>query len=115
MTRDEALQLMSVRLYDLLGMMFAKWRAWMPKVGYPSCSAGFASGGSVSEFEDLEEECDAAAVRVIEAGWAELTLAERTAIEILWGRMPDVWTVRPGVYESAIKKLEKRLRMIGGV
>lgn len=115
MDRNEALQLMSCRLYDLLGLMFAKWRNYMPRVGWPSSSCGFATGGSVSEFEDLEIECDEAAIRVLEAGWDELSLAEKTAIEVLWGKMPDVWIVRPGVYESAIAKLEKRLRMIGGV
>ena len=114
MNRDEYLQLMSCRLYDLLGLMFAKWRRWSPKIGWPSSSCGFSSGGSVSEFSDLEDECDMAAIRVLEAGWDDLTLAERTVIEMVIGRQPWVWTVRPGVYESAIAKLEKRLRMIGG-
>jgi hypothetical protein len=113
MNREEYLQLMSCRLYDLLGLMFAKWRSYMPKVGWPTSSCGFSSGGSVSEFEDLEDQLDTAAVRVLEAGWGDLTPAERTAIEVVLGGMPNVWTVRPGVYESAIAKLEKRLRMIG--
>ena len=114
MNRDQYLQLMSCRLYDLLGLMFAKWRKWSPKVGWPSSSCGFASGGSVSEFSDLEEECDMVAIRVLEAGWDDLTLAERTVIEAILWRQPDVWVVRLDVYESAVAKLEERLRMIGG-
>jgi hypothetical protein len=105
--------MMSCRLYDLLGLMFARWRLWGPRVGWPTSSCGFASGGSVSEFSDLEEECDLAAIRVLEAGWDGLTLAERTVIEVVLGRQPDVWSVRMEVYESAIAKLERRLRMIG--
>jgi hypothetical protein len=54
-----------------------------------------------------------AAIRVLEAGWDDLTLAERSVIEVVLGRQPDVWTVRLEVYESAVEKLEKRLRMIG--
>jgi hypothetical protein len=94
--------------------MFAKWRAYRPKISWPSSSCGFATGGSVSEFEDLEIECDDAAVRVVEAGWDELGASEKIYIEMVMGVTPWVWTVRPCVMESAIEKLEKRLRMIGG-
>jgi hypothetical protein len=113
MTREDALQLMSCRLYDLLGQLFAYYRNWRPKIGYPANSAGFSSGGSVSEFADLEDEVDTAALKVLEAGWDELGESERVYIEMLMGVTPWVWTVRPSVMESAIEKLEKRLRMIG--
>lgn len=115
MTRDDALQLIHPRLYALLCFMFAKFRNWGPRLGYPSHSAGFSSGGSVSEFEDLEDEVDSSAVRVLEAGWSDLTLAERTMIEQVVGLQPWVWTARPGVMESAIAKLEKKLRTIGAI
>jgi hypothetical protein len=110
MNREDCLQLMSCRLYDLLGLMMYRWRNWAPKVGWYSASCGFASGGSVSEFEDLEESVDAHAVTVLETGWTELSPAERLSVEMAIGVQPWVWTVRPGVYESAIAKLEKKLR-----
>ena len=113
MNRDEALQIMSCRLFDLLGQLFAHYRNWRPRIGFPSCSAGMGTGGSVSEFADLEDEVDLAALKVLEAGLDELSLAEMVVIEMAVGVQPWVWTVRPGVYESAIEKLEKRLRMIG--
>lgn len=113
MTREEALLICSCRLYDLLGRMFAAWRAYRPNIGYPSHSAGFSTGGSVSEFCDLEEEVDGAAVQVLEAGWDSLSIAERTAIEMLIGRTPWVWTVREHVMRDAVEKLEKKLRTIG--
>ena len=113
MTRDDAMQLMSIRLYDLLGKMFSHFRLWAPKLGHRRSAVGFASGGSVSEFADLEIEIDAAAIRVLEAGWDTLTVAERVMVEQTLGVLPWVFTARPGVLESAVEKLEKRLRMIG--
>lgn len=117
MSRDEALQLMHCRLYDLLGLMFSKFRHWIPQVEYPRCSAGMTSGGVVGyeSAVDMECEADAEAVRVLEAGFDDLTLAERTMIEQAMGIRPWVWTARPGVLESAIKKLERKLRSIGAI
>lgn len=113
MTREQALMLMSCRLYALLGLMFSRWRRWRAQTDYPRCSAGFNSGGSVSEFEDLEDDVDRDAVLVLEAGWDGLTPAEKIMVEQAIGLQPWVWTARPGVLESAIAKLERKLRTIG--
>jgi hypothetical protein len=117
MNQEEALMLMSCRLYDLLGKMFSMFRRWMPQTDFPRCSAGMSSGGVVGyeSADELDLEADHDAIRVLEAGWDDLSAAERTVIEVVLGRQPDVWTVRHEVYETAIAKLEKRLRMIGVV
>ncbi len=106
------MQLMSIRLYSLLCLMYATFRNWGPRIGFPSSSAGFYSGGSVADFSDLEEACDAHAVQALEVGWDALTAAERIMVEQTIGVLPWVFTARPGVLESAVAKLEKRLRVI---
>ena len=111
MTRDEAMQLMSCRLYWLLSMMAVRWRNWRPKIGYPSCSAGFNTGGSVSDFDDLEHEGNAAAIAALETGWADLNPAERTVIEMIVGLQPWVWVPRESILLSAIDKLERKVRI----
>lgn len=113
MTRDEAILLMSPRLYELLGMMLSRWANWMPQVGFPRVSAGMVSGGRVTidTWEDLESEVDTAAVLAIEAAWGDLSQAERVMIEQCMGRLPWVFTARPGTLEAAIEKLERKIRV----
>ena len=113
MTRDDAVMMVSQQLYRGLSMMFAHWRRWRPKVGFPSSSVGFSTGGSVSELEDLEDAADMELERILEAGWIGMSLAERTCIEMLMGKMPWVWSARPGVMESAIEKLNAQMRKVG--
>ena len=113
MTRDDAIQMMSCRLYNLLRVMMMAWRHWRPEELTYKGPSMFATGGSVSSFEDLENEADRAAIDVLEAGWDGLSIAERSFIEQTVGLVPWVWTVRESVAEEAIRKLEKKLREIG--
>jgi hypothetical protein len=115
MTRDEALQQISCQLYDLLGKMFAMFRRWMPQTGFPRCSAGLSSGGVVGyeSADEMDLEADMEAIRVLEVGWDSLTSAERTVIEMIMGVQPWVWVPREEVMQSAIKKLDARLKMLG--
>lgn len=115
MTQEDALNLIHPRLYSLLCLMFSRFASWRPRIGYSASSVGFSCGWTVSDFEDLENEVDTAAVRALEAGYDELTMAERTMIEQVIGFQPWVWSARPGVMESAIGKLEKKLRIIGAI
>ena len=113
MNRDEALQLMSLELYRLLGLMFAQFKVINSRTGFPRASAGFATGGSVSSFEDLDHNCSTDAADVLSvAWWQDLTQAEQVSVEMAMGIRPMVWTVRPGVYEAAVAKLERKLREI---
>lgn len=102
------------RLEYLLDQMHRAWRSWMPRISWPVSSVGFASGGSVSDFEDLEDEIDGHALRVTEAAFDDLNPAERLALSVAMGWEPSVWTVREGVLEVAIEKMQRLLRK-GGV
>ncbi len=115
MTREEMLYMIPPGVFRLLNMMFFRFRVWRPRVGYPSVSAGFASGGAVGidSIEDMEEEADTYAVGVTEAAYDELNTAERIAIRVAMGQEAAVWAWRDGVLESAIEKLESRLRRNG--
>jgi len=104
---------MSPRLYSLLGKLFAYFRNWHPGIGFRSSSVGLSCGGASAEFEELEIQIDIAAMKVLETGWDELNIAERTCVEMALGIQPWVWTARVGVMEAAIEKLEKKLRTIG--
>jgi len=117
MTLDESLLLMSRQLYYFLGLMFARFRHWMPQTDYPRCSAGMSTGGVVGyeSASGLEDEADCEAIAALEAAFDDLTLAERTMIEQVMGIQPWVWTAREGVLESAVRKLEKKLRSIGAL
>ena len=115
MSRDDALLMISPRLYELLRKLFVRFRCWAPQTGYPRASAGMATGGSVSyeSFGEWEDEQDSEAVWVLEAAFDGLNPAERTVIEQLVGVLPWVFQARAGVLESAIAKLERKMRGIG--
>lgn len=101
------------RLEYLLDQMHRAWRAWRPRLGWPEASCGFHSGGSVSDWEDLESEVDGHALRATEAAFDDLTPAERLSLGVAMGWEPAVWTVRAGVLEVAIAKLEAGIRRRG--
>ena len=117
MNRDDALQLMTCQLYRLLGLMFSRFRRWMPQVDYPRCAVGLSTGGVVGyeSAVEMEDEADAEAVRALEAAYDDLSPAERIFIEMCIGLQPWVWTVRESVANSAIRKLETKLRGIGAL
>ena len=106
-------QMIPPRMHHLLKLLFWRFRVWRPKVGFPSASAGFATGGSVSEFEDLEEEADGYAVSVIESAYDQLTCGQREVIRLVVDG-PTVWTVREGVLREAIESIALAMRR-GGV
>lgn len=116
MKRDDvAKELMPIRLYHLLLDLHDHWERWRPKVGFPSKSVGLTSGGVVSSTcEDLEDEADYYAIRVIDAAWDQLGPAQRVSVEVVMGWLPPVATVREGVLEGAIEALEAKCRT-GGV
>ena len=112
---DPAKEIMSIRLYHLLQDLHDYWVRWRPKTGYPSRAVGLTSGGVVSSTcEDLEDEADHYAIKVIDAAWDQLGHAERTALEMLMGWLPPVAIVREGVLEGAVASLEAKCRA-GGV
>lgn len=103
---DMRLEIIPPRLDALLRLMHARERAWVPRIGYPRCSAGFANGGAYTgDWDDFESECDAYAASIMAAAWASLNQAERLSVEVVMGWMPAVVTVRVGVLEGAVAKL----------
>lgn len=112
---DPAKDLMPIRLYNLLWDLHDHWERWRPKVGFPTKAVGLTSGGVVSSTcEDLEDEADHYAIRVIDAAWDQLGPSQRVSVEIAMGWLPLVATVREGVLEGAIEALEAKCRA-GGV
>lgn len=115
MTRDQALQLMSWHLYRVFKVMYLRCKHHVECHGYAKRSAGFSSGGSVGyeSSDDLGDEQDVIAANILETFYFEkLTKAEQAAIEQAVFGAPAVWTYRDGVLDSAIKKLEGKLREI---
>lgn len=115
MTRDEAQQFMSRHMYELLGKMFSMFARWAPQIGYPRTSAGLATGGVVGyeSADEMDLEADMSAIKVLEAGWDELSPAEQTAIQQVTGHLPWAFGPREEVLMLALEKLDRRMRMIG--
>lgn len=116
MYSNELVTHISPALHRLLALMFGSFRSWRPRVGYPTCSAGLASGGvvGISSFEDMEDEADSYAIRVTEAAYAELRTPYKVAIEVAMGlgTCKDPGELRP-LLRDAVSELETRLRRQG--
>lgn len=116
---EHLLAIMPDRLYELLRMMFSRWRHWRPQLGYDEASAGFGdmvSGKSFNSWDDLEEAGDNHALVVLETAYAELGSAEKIAVQVALREQPDVWQVRGGIeaqFVTGLAKLEKSLSRQG--
>lgn len=117
MTHDEAVQAMSFQLYRLLGLMFFRFRCWMPNTGYPRSSPGMSTGGLVGFESAMEmlDDADAEATHALEAGYDDLNQEERIIIEQCMGIRPWGFVTHAAPLESAISKLENKLRSIGAM
>ena len=95
MKRDDTiLNLIPDQLYGLLLAWHRYGKGWRPNISWPSHSAGFATGGSVSGWDDLEAEVDHHAMRMIDRAWAMCPADGKVVIEVAMGWLPGGWTIR---------------------
>lgn len=95
------------------------WKDYMQsmgsgKLGYPSKSAGFLSGG-IHSVEDLEDSIDVSTAQIVDKCIDALSPIERTAINVRW--LNERTLINPIMidthYGVAVSKLEKKLQEKG--
>jgi hypothetical protein len=90
------------------------WRNYMKqdshKLGYKSKSTGFMSGG-MSSFEDLGDEVDSEAARVVDKVIDDLPMMQKNAIYIIYLGQKSMLDTRAleYYYDSALMMLQRKL------
>ena len=91
------------------------WRNYMKqdshKLGYKSKSTGFMSGG-MSSFEDLGDEVDSEAARVVDKVIDDLPMMQKNAIYIIYLGQKSMLDTRAleYYYDSALMMLQRKLK-----
>lgn len=104
------------RSVDALVQLMTDWANWQQgyrmKIGYPTCSAGFQSGGSVSEESEAsvyDRAEDYSTMLIVDAVVQDLPPIERAAILRRYG-VADVFRFRD--YEGTLQCAHERLLVL---